>query len=100
LVKIVAKLKHIRGNLRNTNGIIVKTRMWDRGGHLLHKGSFSMDDEKSVKRELITWRDGLGVSDKIFKAVLRFKGDDEVRRMLKDRLERDKRVIKEALAGE
>ncbi len=94
------KTKPIRGNLRNTNGIIVKTRMWDRGGHLIHKGSFSMDDTKSVKRELITWRDGLGVPDKIFKEVLKFKGDDEVRMMLKKRLEEDQKIIKEALGRE
>ncbi len=89
------------GNLRGTNGIIVKIRCRDRNGRNVHKNQFSVDDHKSVERELRTWKDKLGVPLSSFKNIVSNPIDQEelsnIRRMMQKDINESNEKMKKAL---
>lgn len=88
-------------NLRGTNGIIIKIRCRDRNGRNVHKNQFSVDDRKSVERELRTWKDKLGVPLDSFRNIVNNPIDDEelqnIREMMKKDIQKGNEEIKEFL---
>ena len=80
-------------NLRNTRGSIIKVSSRDRTGRTIHKNQFSSDDPKSVREELKTWKDKLGVPNKVFKEVMESNFDNEeynnVRELMRTLLSKD-----------
>lgn len=71
-------------NLKRTRGIIMKIKTRYRSGKPFHKSEFSLDDKKSLKREIQLWRDKLGVSSSTFMDALNDNLDDEEMNHVKD----------------
>lgn len=94
------KPKHVKGNLRRSRGIIIKVRARDNNGVVLHKGEFSISDEKNVERELITWKDSFGVPSRIFDKVAKQKYNlddyEMIKEQMKKSIEESKEKIKKA----
>lgn len=90
-------------NLRGTNGVIVKVRCRDRNGRMIHKNQFSIDDKKSVERELRIWKDKLGVPLSSFRNIVNDPIDKEelqnIREMMLKDVDKGNDDIKKFLKG-
>ena len=89
-------------NLKGTRGSIIKIRSRTRDGRNIHKSQISIDDTKSVERELRIWKDKLGVPISAFANVLKNPIDEEelknVREMVKKSIVISNEKVKNSLS--